>query len=188
MNLENKNIFEEDKELQNVQIQIDTLSNSISDNPSQWENYYERGVLYGQLVETEKAIEDFTRVIELNPQNAEAHYNRGMAHTHLHEVLASIDDYTVTIELNNSHIDAYNNRAAAYLDLRQGQLAVEDINSAMENDSYRPTLHALNSLALTFIGKDLEAKESSVKAIKLGFDSPTLEYLIRKAQQEREIK
>lgn len=186
MNLENKNIFEEDKELKNVQIRIDTLSKTISDNPEEWENYYERGVLYGQIVETEKAIEDFTKVIQLNPENAEAYYNRGMAQTHLHEVLASIDDYTSTIQLNNSHIDAYNNRAAAYLDLRQGQLALEDINSAMEIDNYRSTLHALKSLALTFLGKDLEATDSSVKAIKLGFDSPTLEYLIRKAQQERD--
>jgi tetratricopeptide (TPR) repeat protein len=179
---------EQENEFNNVQSRIEPLTKSILENPRDWKNYYERGVLYGQIVETEKAISDFTTVIELEPENAEAHYNRGMAHTHLHEVLASIDDYSATIKLNNVHIDAYNNRAAAYLDLRQGQLALEDINSAMKIDGLRPTLHALKSLALTFLGKDLEAKDSSVKAIKLGFNSSALEYLIQKAQQERESK
>ena len=186
MNLENKQANEEDKELNNVKNRIEALSKTIIKNPKDWKYYYERGVLYGQMVETEKAIDDFSKVIQLDPKNAEAHYNRGMANTHLHEVLGSIDDYTTTINLNNSHIDAYNNRAAAYLELRQGQLALEDINSALEIDSQRSTLHALKSLALTFIGRDFEAKDSSVIAIKLGFDSPTLEYLIRKAQHERE--
>ena len=119
-------------EIDSLQRSVSELTAVIEDNPSDSEAFYQRGVVYGQLVEPVAAIRDFDQVVRLDPTNAEAHYNRGLAYVHLKEQMPAVEDFTQAIRLNPNHADAYNNRAAAFWELGQPKRALEDVAKTLE--------------------------------------------------------
>ena len=64
-------------EIDSLQRAARELTAIIEVNPTDANAYYQRGVVYGQLVEPLAAIRDFDQVVRLDPTNAEAYYNRG---------------------------------------------------------------------------------------------------------------
>jgi serine/threonine protein kinase/tetratricopeptide (TPR) repeat protein len=79
------------------------------------ETYFNRGELFEQVGQYEKAAADFSRVIELNPKGPEAWYNdpnwgpwrkRANAYLKLGQHEKAIADYSKVIELDPNHPDA----------------------------------------------------------------------------------
>jgi len=61
-------------------------------NPNDAGAYYNRGNVYAELNQHERAIEDYNKAIELNPAFAEAYGNRGIAYSEIHRYEEAIRD------------------------------------------------------------------------------------------------
>ncbi len=96
--------------------------------------YNNRGALYGDRGELDKALADYNKAIELAPGSAHIYYNRALLHTQLGEHTLALDDYTKVIELDPQRAAAYNNRGILYAGLGQQDKAFADYTRAIELD------------------------------------------------------
>ena len=63
------------------------------------EAHYDRGVIYRQNGDCERAIAEYTKAIELKPNHAEAYRSRGTAYYLKGDYNRAIDEYTKAIAL-----------------------------------------------------------------------------------------
>jgi tetratricopeptide (TPR) repeat protein len=66
-------------------------------NPSFWNTYVVRGLIYHEERNHFKALLDFNRVIELNPDFLNAYFYRGMTFYHLDRFDEAIKDFSACI-------------------------------------------------------------------------------------------
>jgi TonB family protein len=76
--------------------------------------YLERGKVYLQIDDNDRAIADFTKVIQLDPEGADAYNHRGVAYGNKDDFVRAIADFDTAIQLNPVLRNAYNNRGLAY--------------------------------------------------------------------------
>ncbi len=91
----------------------------------------DRGLLYLEDGDNEKAIAAFSESLRLRPDNADAHYNRGLAHVRLGNFEAARVDYTAALGLRPEFSEAYTNRAVTYARRGQLDLAIADCTEAI---------------------------------------------------------
>lgn len=83
--------------------------------------FFNLGMAFGELFESDKAMAALEHAVELNPNNAENHFGLGyIAHLADHRTLA-IESLQAAIDLSEDHLDARNLLARIYLD--EGRLA-----------------------------------------------------------------
>ncbi|GGA01458.1 tetratricopeptide repeat protein [Okeania sp. KiyG1] len=75
---------------------ITKLFNSIPNNA---EAYNNRGIVYDNQGEYEKAIADYNQAIRLNPKNADAYYNRGLIHKRKRNIEKARSDFKKAADL-----------------------------------------------------------------------------------------
>ena len=172
-------------EIDSLQRAARELTAIIEVNPADADAYYQRGVVYGQLVEPLAAIRDFDQVVRLDPNNAEAYYNRGLAYVHLKEQMPAVEDFTHAIRLNPNHADAYNNRAAAFWELGQPKRALDDVSKTLELNDQSPSAYAIGALANAYLGDEAAAEKAAKQAAALGFDGSLLRHFMRQARRQR---
>ena len=107
-------------------------SNSESSRDARF--YYNRGNVYLNLDELDKAIADLTKAIELDPQLALAYRRRGTAFTAQVELDKAIADYSKAIELDPEDASTYITRGGVYLQQHEWDKAIADYNMAIELD------------------------------------------------------
>jgi tetratricopeptide (TPR) repeat protein len=91
-----------------------------------------RAMLYHNMGEFDKCIEDATKVIERNPANYLAYYVRIHSYEGIDEYDKAINDYTYLINHDNdSKASNYNGRAFVYYYISKYQNALSDINAAL---------------------------------------------------------
>ena len=73
-----------------------------------------RGLLYQDKGNYDRAIQDFDQAIRLNPSGATAFFNRGNAYRLKENYYRAIQDYDQAIRLNPRYADAFINRGLAY--------------------------------------------------------------------------
>ncbi|TVM18270.1 hypothetical protein DPQ33_05815 [Oceanidesulfovibrio indonesiensis] len=91
--------------------------------------YNNRGVLWRDFGEYEKAIADFSRAIENRPDPV-SYMSRGNTWVDLGEDEKAIQDYTESIRLRPDYARAFNHRAFAWLNLGQPDKAKTDFERA----------------------------------------------------------
>jgi len=84
--------------LKNVNVMAD-FNRALALDPNNAYLLYNRGTLYAQQQEYQKAIEDFTRAIALDANLAEAYYNRGLCAIYLKQTEAAVRDLSKAGEL-----------------------------------------------------------------------------------------
>ncbi len=92
---------------------------------------YSRGYAYGNLMEWDKAIADYTRALEIDPNYTDGYSNRGNAYGTLKQWDKAIADYTKAIKIDPKHAKAYNNRGIAFGRLKEWNKALDDYSSAI---------------------------------------------------------
>jgi tetratricopeptide (TPR) repeat protein len=67
-------------------------------DPNSADAYNNRGTVYSDLKEYERAIEDYNKTIELDPNSADAYNNRGTVYYNLMQYERAIEEYNKTIK------------------------------------------------------------------------------------------
>ena len=78
---------------------LDDLNHAIALDPQNAFLFYNRGNLYVQRKEYERAIEDYTAAISINRSLAEAYYNRGLAYINSDNKRKGLQDLSKAGEL-----------------------------------------------------------------------------------------
>lgn len=141
--------------------------------------YFDRGSIWLEKDDLDKAISDFSKAILLDGRDADAYLHRGIALKIKGELDRAIQDYTKALEL---HKDAttYSNRGNAWLKKGSLQEALDDYNKAIEMDpSYPHTYFNRSQLylqlgeldaALKDISKTLEFNNKDAQALAIRGD------------------
>ena len=113
---------------------IKAYSDIIELNPHYSAAYNNRGVVYANKGEYNRAIRDFNIALELNPNDSFAYNNRGNAYNNISEVDKAIKDFNTAIALKPDYSNAHNNRGNAYVKKHYFDEAIEDFNTAIQLD------------------------------------------------------
>jgi tetratricopeptide (TPR) repeat protein len=109
--------------------------------------YYNRGTAYGNLVQWDKAIADYSKAIEIDPHYSPtivtdrsfniclmAYVNRGAAYGDIGQQKKAIIDFNKAIEIDPKYATAYYNRGFVNFTFRHWDQAIADYSKAIEID------------------------------------------------------
>lgn len=105
---------------------------AIKLNPNDYQGYFGRGTICGDLQNYSQSIADLDRAAQLNPNFSYIYYNRGVAYINLQNYEQAIEDFSTAIKLTPNFSYAYYNRGIAYSNLQNYEQAVEDFSLAIE--------------------------------------------------------
>ena len=109
---------------------IALLTQLISRHPHDAIDYNNRGLIYFQSGETQKAFCDYNTALKLNPYLASAYNNRANYYAGCGELALALADYDQAIDLNPRHVRAWINRGITRRDLGQYEEAIENFEVA----------------------------------------------------------
>ncbi len=115
---------------------ISLLSLLLQRHPENAIDYNNRGLIYYQCGERQKAICDYNTAIELNPNLASAYNNRANYYAAIGDLAAAIDDYDKALDLNPSYARAWINRGITLRDLGRYEEATDNFECALLFDQY----------------------------------------------------
>lgn len=108
----------------------------------QAEQHKQRGDLFYNLSNPNRAIVDYNRAIELNQGYSEAFYYRGNIKSFLKDIEGSIMDFSKAIRLKPDYFHAYINRGSAKCNLKDFRGGISDYNIAVNlNPNYSDTYY-----------------------------------------------
>jgi len=111
---------------------IKDLTETIKNNPNDYDAYNMRAIAYSELKKYDQSIEDFSRCIELKPI-AEAYYNRGAAYFAKGDYKLANDDFTQCLKLSPDNIKALYKRALCNYNLENYNASLKDFNKYLAN-------------------------------------------------------
>lgn len=111
-----------------------TKAIALSDNTLE-SAFLNRGILYFQLDQYQKALKDFDMCIELEPKASEAYFNKGLVCKKIKNYKDAILNFSKAIERGNNY-RFYINRAAIFSLLGQKKKAIEDYSNALQINKY----------------------------------------------------
>jgi tetratricopeptide (TPR) repeat protein len=94
--------------------------------------YIQRGGMFAQQNQLERAIHDYTTALQLDPRQATAYNNRGVVHARRGEWPEAEADYRAAMDIDPHMGDAYLNRAQLRIERRDTTGAIEDLDKALE--------------------------------------------------------
>ncbi len=110
---------------------IALLSQLIHCHPHNPIDYNNRGLIYFQSGETQKALCDYNTALGLDPKLASAYNNRANYYAACGELQSAIADYDRALDLNPSYVRARINRGITLRDLGQYEEAIESLEIAL---------------------------------------------------------
>ncbi len=91
-----------------------------------------RGEVYREKGDLDKAMADLDQALTLDPRNANAAYNRGLAYRAKGEHDSAIQDFDLAIKLDPKNAATiYNSRSHANYEKRDYERAIQDLNQAI---------------------------------------------------------
>jgi len=100
--------------------------------------FRQRGLLYDEKGEYDKAIRDFSEAIHLNPQDPHSYVERGITFKRKKEFDKAIADHSEAIRLDSKWANAYFNRANVYKARKDYDCAISDFSEAIRLDPQDP--------------------------------------------------
>jgi len=120
---------------ENLDLQIEQMSQLLIRYPSQEHAYIARALIYINAGRYIEAILDFDEALRLNPNSSLIYYNRGVAYGYLGEYEQAIQEYDKALQLDPNDIYAYTNRGIAYGNLGDYKYAILNFNEALSLNS-----------------------------------------------------
>jgi len=103
----------------------------IEQNPSNANDYSNRGLVYFQSGQAEAALVDYNQAITLNPRLDNAYNNRANYYASQGQFLEAILDYDVALDLNPTNVRAWINQGITFRDLEMYDRALESLELAL---------------------------------------------------------
>jgi len=100
--------------------------------------YNNMGLIYKELGQYDKAVEEFMKTVFLDPNYAKAYNNIGVVCYIQKKYRGAIQNYRKAIDINNNNLDALNNLAIAYTALNQMEKAKVVLKQALKSDPEHP--------------------------------------------------
>ncbi|MBS1771455.1 MAG: tetratricopeptide repeat protein [Bacteroidetes bacterium] len=94
-------------------------------------NYYNRGVIWNDKGEYDKAIADYNEAIKISVNYVDAYNNRGNSWSNKREYDKAIADYNEAIKINPNDADLYYNRGNSWDFMGEYDKAIADFNEAI---------------------------------------------------------
>lgn len=110
---------------------IELFSQLIHRHPQNAIDYNNRGLVYFQSGETQKAFCDYNTALRLNPKLSSAYNNRANYYAACGELEAALADYDKALDLNPGYVRAWINRGITLRDLGEYEEAIEDFETAL---------------------------------------------------------
>lgn len=153
--------------------------NSVEQVSLEYELYYQRGMIYYLLEESDNALLDFNMAAEIDSSNALLFSYRGDIFLSLGMTDAALSDYTQFIKLDTITPLYYFKRGDLYSDRNEDELALLDINKAIELNNSNPKYFALRA----YIYAKMKKSESALMDINVALkkDSTNTRYLVFRA-------
>ena len=107
---------------------INFYNKSIALLPDDFMGYYNRGIVYSDKEDFDRAILDNTKALELDPKVADAYYNRAMALRNKKDFAGAIEDFSRYLKLKPKDDDGYYQRGYSYQMNGDNELAIKDCN------------------------------------------------------------
>jgi TonB family protein len=123
------------------------------DNLKPGDAYIDRGRVYLQQDDNDRAIAEFTKAIELNPEGATAFNHRGVAYTSKLDFDSAIADFDTAIQLDPLLNNAHSNRGIAFSNKGDEARARADfaIEEQLHPQKSSDPLNILNGRALKLV-------------------------------------
>jgi tetratricopeptide (TPR) repeat protein len=112
-------------------VNIDSLSDVISQHPNDPEAYNTRGAAYARTGKFAEAIADFTKAIQLDPNNTAAYTNRALAYRQTKHGDLALADFNHALQSNPNHAPAYLGRANLLRAQGEYSQAMSDLDQAI---------------------------------------------------------
>ncbi|MEA5605381.1 tetratricopeptide repeat protein [Nostoc sp. UHCC 0252] len=109
---------------------IALLTQLIYRHPHNAVDYNNRGLIYFQSGERQKALYDYNTALRLDPYLASAYNNRANYYAACGELATALTDYDQAIDLNPRHVRAWINRGITCRDLGRYEEAIENFEVA----------------------------------------------------------
>jgi len=104
-------------------------------DPDNYLGYHQRGSVWYERGDFDKAIADFDKAIELKNDNARIFVNRGVSWHNKGDYAKAIADYNKALELEKDFAYAYGGRGYTHFFLKEYDKAIDDFNKAIEINS-----------------------------------------------------
>lgn len=114
----------------NLKESIEAFAKAAEEGYDPQISYLSRAAAYLKLRETDKAIEDLSRMISTGGESPRVYYYRGMAYAQKKNFGKSVEDFTRAIELKPDDGASWFARGASYLEMGKIEEAGEDIKHA----------------------------------------------------------
>lgn len=124
-----------------IELTLELLSNKISKQSENAPLYIERGQLYFQLHEFDKAIRDFDRALSIDKSLQKAYFERGMALARNGQIEEGIKDLSYFIKHNPKSSLAYTKRGVRYIWAGKLNLAKKDLIQAVKLNNKNSEAH-----------------------------------------------
>lgn len=115
----------------NYQEAIALLTQLIRRNPINAADYNNRGLIYFQSGQREKALADYNRALALDPELDSAYNNRGSYYAALGYMAEALTDYETALDLNPGNVRTWINQAITFRELGLHDLALENLDMAL---------------------------------------------------------
>ena len=98
--------------------------------------FFNLGMAYGELNESEKSVDAFKKALEINPDSADNHFGLAMAYyqSGLADKLAE-EEFLKAIKIDPGHVDARLYLSILYADIGELQRAEDQLRKILEIDS-----------------------------------------------------
>ncbi|MGQ0826893.1 MAG: tetratricopeptide repeat protein [Bacteroidota bacterium] len=111
---------------------VEFWSDVIKKYPDSKIAYNNRGYMYNEFKEYDKAIADFNRGIQIDPEFFRLYLNRGLSYQRKQNYEKALLDYNKSIELDTTEGQTFFNRGVIYTDfLGKYELGIEDFKRAL---------------------------------------------------------
>lgn len=124
-----------------IELELEILTQKINKQNNNPHLYVNRGNLYFQLHNFDKAIYDFNIALSLDENLLQAYFERGMALARNGQIEEGIKDLSHFIKYNPKSSLAYTKRGVRYIWAKKLDLAQQDLQYAVELDSTNSEAH-----------------------------------------------
>ncbi|NET59448.1 MAG: tetratricopeptide repeat protein [Symploca sp. SIO2E6] len=110
---------------------IALLTQLICRHPNRAVDYNNRGLIYFQSGQPEKALADYNKALQLNPQLDSVYNNRANYYVSVGKLSEALADYEQALDLNPGNFRTWINQAITFRELGLYNLALENFDMAL---------------------------------------------------------